>query len=374
MVGLGGASARAVYRDLLRFGPRSRRDLTRRLGLSAPTVTRVTRELLEGGHLHSLETVAPTKGRPQEPLDVEERHGPRFVGVKVTADEVHAVVTTVRGNMLEELAVPLADTAVPAVVEAVLELATALIEAHPHVAVVGISVGGVVASGRTVLSCHYLGWRDPVELADLLAACLDVPVVVENDLVAMVHGLHWFGVGRAYRSFAVLTIGAGVGSATVVDGRLIRGERDVAGLTGRFPVGTREDGSPVLLSDVASTAPLLQRARARGVLGPEESLAQLRELLAAGHAGAHALAAEVTRALAHTAAGIMALVDPQALILGGEGVDIIAAADPLFEQTLRAMLPQMQRDLVLRRLSGDFDEWARGAAVIAITAYVGAPG
>ena len=61
---LGGASARAVYRDLLRFGPRSRRDLTERLGLSAPTVTRVTRDLLEAGHLHPLDTVALAKGRP----------------------------------------------------------------------------------------------------------------------------------------------------------------------------------------------------------------------------------------------------------------------------------------------------------------------
>src|SRR5690625_6151350 len=40
--GLGSANARAVYRDLLRFGPRSRSELTTRLGLSAPTVTRTT--------------------------------------------------------------------------------------------------------------------------------------------------------------------------------------------------------------------------------------------------------------------------------------------------------------------------------------------
>src|SRR5690625_5874205 len=52
--GLGSANARAVYRDLLRFGPRSRSELTTRLGLSAPTVTRTTRDLLDAGWLHTL--------------------------------------------------------------------------------------------------------------------------------------------------------------------------------------------------------------------------------------------------------------------------------------------------------------------------------
>src|SRR5690625_4619483 len=94
--GLGSANARAVYRDLLRFGPRSRSELTTRLGLSAPTVTRTTRDLLDAGWLHTLGPVARTKGRPQEPLDIEENHGPRFIGAKVTAEEVHAVVATVR--------------------------------------------------------------------------------------------------------------------------------------------------------------------------------------------------------------------------------------------------------------------------------------
>src|SRR5699024_10567603 len=69
---LGGESTRAVYRDLLRFGPRSRSELSQRLRLSAPTVTRVTRDLLERDLLHPLTSVHRAKGRPQEPLDIEE--------------------------------------------------------------------------------------------------------------------------------------------------------------------------------------------------------------------------------------------------------------------------------------------------------------
>ena len=142
---LGGDSSRAVYRDLLRFGPRSRSELSQRLGLSAPTVTRVSRDLLERDLLHTLTAVPRTKGRPHEPLDIEENRGPRFIGVKVTADEVHAVVTTVRANVLEELVLPLSSTAPETLLETILLAAEAIIAAHPHVVGIGVGMGGLVA-------------------------------------------------------------------------------------------------------------------------------------------------------------------------------------------------------------------------------------
>jgi predicted NBD/HSP70 family sugar kinase len=368
---LGGHSARAVYRDLLRFGPRSRRDLSERLGLSAPTVTRVTRELLEAGHLHPLDTVALAKGRPQQPLDIEENHGPRFVGVKVTADEVHAVVTTARGNALEELVMPLAETSAHTVAEAVVEPVRALAEAHPRVAGVGVSIGGSVADRRRVDSSWILGWDRPVDLADRLEGPLGLPVTVDNDIAAMVHGLNWFGIGRAYRTFAVLTIGVGVAIGTVVEGRLLQGRSHLAGLTGRLPVDARADGAPVPFWQAARTDAVLTAAREAGVLAADEGLARLRTLLAAGHPGAREISTDLARTLARAAAGVVAVVDPEALVLGGETIDLVHAADGVFEETLRESLPGVQQDLVIRELGGDFDQWARGAAVIAVQVFVG---
>lgn len=371
--GLGGESRRAVYRDLLRFGPRSRRDLITRLGLSAPTVSRVTRELLEAGHLRPLEAVAQAKGRPQEPLDIQEAHGPRFVGVKVTADEIHAVVTTVRGNLLEELTLPLPSTAPEAVERALVPPVQALVEAHPHVAGIGVSLGARVAGRRRVIASTLLGWSEPHDLADRLEAQLGLPVVVENDLAAMVHGLHWFGIGRSYRSYVVLTIGAGVGLATVLEGRLVEGRSHLAGLTERIPVGTGPDGAPVVLADLANLGAVLRRAGEQGILRAGDGLPQLREKLAAADPGALELSAELAQAVARAVATAVALLDPEAIVLGGEALDLVRAADPVLEDTLAEMVHPAQHDLPVRDLSGDFDEWARGAAVIAIQEYVGAP-
>lgn len=370
---LGTESMRAVYRDLLRFGPRSRSELTKRLGLSAPTVTRVTRDLLDRDRLHPLTAVVRPKGRPHEPLDIVENRGPRFIGVKVTAQEVHAVVTTVRGNVLEELVIPLEDSSPDELVEAILTPVEALLDAHPHVAGIGVSLGGLVAGRRTVVTAHLLGWQSPVELAAVLEARVKLPVVVENDLVAMINGLHWFGIGRAYSSFVVLTIGAGVGFGTVIDGRVVEGRNHMAGLTGRLVVSHDAHGEPLAIRDVASTESVVRAARARGVLAADEGIDELRALVHAGDRAAREIAEDVARAVALAAGSLVAVLDPQAIVLGGENVDLIRSVFPIFEEALERAVARGQRGLVVRLLSGDFDEWARGAAVIGIQEFVGVP-
>ena len=73
---LGSDSMRSVYRDLLRFGPRSRSELTKRLGLSAPTVTRVTRDLLEADRLHPLTAVVRPRAALTNPSTSSRTAGP----------------------------------------------------------------------------------------------------------------------------------------------------------------------------------------------------------------------------------------------------------------------------------------------------------
>src|SRR5699024_1572843 len=226
------------------------------------------------------------------------------------------------------------------VVQTVLEAVEAMLSAHPRVSGVGVGLGGLVAERRTVLSAHLLGWQEPVELAAALEARVPVPVVVENDRVAMVDGLHWFGGGRSYDSFVVLTVGAGVGIGAVVVGRVARGHRHMAGLTRLFPLGAGavvEGGvvggqrhmagltglcplgagpGSVPTRDVASTASVVRRAREQGVLGAAEGIEELRGLIARGHEGAREIAVGTARALAAAAVGLAAVLGPEAILLG----------------------------------------------------------
>src|SRR5579859_804172 len=94
-------AATAVLALLLTEGPLSRVDLARRLGLSSAAVTKAARPFLDDGYLHELasERTAPGAGRPVSPLAVlPDREF--FVGVKITADELFAVVCDLKATVL----------------------------------------------------------------------------------------------------------------------------------------------------------------------------------------------------------------------------------------------------------------------------------
>lgn len=364
--------ASAVYADILRFGPRPRTELAVRLGLSGPTLTRTTRRMLDDGLLRELPPRPGIKGRPQEPLDVDEEHA-RFLGVKITASEVHAAVTTLRGVALEDLAQRVDGGDPTAVIDAVTDLARPLMRAHPRVAGVGVSLPGVVVEGRMAVSSHLLGWSGPVDVGGAIAARLGLPVIVDNDFASLMEGLAWSGPGRRYESFAVITVGAGVALGAVHDGRVRRGARRLAGLTEAMPAGIDGEGRPRRIGEVAATAAVLARARAAGAIGPDGTLERLLGAAADGQDGAIAVADEVAGATAIAAAAVVALVDPEALLLGGESAPLLDAGAIPFAEHVRPLLPPAQADLPVRRLSGDFDEWSHGAAVSAIRDFAGVP-
>ena len=78
----------------------------------------------------------------------------------------------------------------------------------------------------------------------------------------------------------------------------------------------------------------------------------------------------MARALARAAASAVALLDPEAVLLGGETLDLMRSVGTVLDDTLRASVAPVQRDIVVRDLPSDFDDWARGAAVIAIQQFV----
>ena len=88
---------------------------------------------------------------------------------------------------------------------------------------VGIGCPGVIDGERgIVVTGGNLGWEDR-PLARDLAAAVGLPVVLTNDANAAAFGEYACGAGREYRSLVLLTLGTGVGSGIVMDGKLVEG-------------------------------------------------------------------------------------------------------------------------------------------------------
>src|SRR5690606_3649036 len=107
----------ALARAVLIHGPLSRSALTARLDLSAASLTRLAKPLLDSGVLVELGDVADgSVGRPTRPLDIAPDAG-RFVGVKLTGENLYAVSTGIRAEPMAWSEHPLTDRSPSAVID-----------------------------------------------------------------------------------------------------------------------------------------------------------------------------------------------------------------------------------------------------------------
>ncbi|MBG7703195.1 ROK family transcriptional regulator [Streptomyces sp. MC1] len=365
---------RSVAIEVLVHGPLSRTELARRLRLSQGSLTRLTKPLIESGLLvEAAETGGAggsRQGRPSQPLDIvaESRS---FLGFKITADSVYGVVTTLRSEVTDRLDRPLTTHDPDAVAALLAEMTTELAARHPALAGIGIGVGGRVRERAVVGESAFLGWRD-VPLGTLVRERTGLPVVVENDVAALVEAETWFGAGRGLDRFAVLTIGAGIGYGLVLGGTRVPYDEEDRGFGRHWiidpygpltPEGAR--GSAVSLLTIPSIRYQVRAATGRDI-GYEEILAGA----AAGEPMAFRVVDEAARALGTLVAQIANFAMPQKILLAGEGVGLMDVAGHTVRDTIRSHRHPLAAPVDLETKVSDFHDWARGAAVLAIQVLV----
>ena len=361
------ALSRVVAIEILLHGARSRARLASRLGLSAATLTRLVKPLVEAGVLVEADAVrTPGRGRSSLPLDVvPERY--QFLGIKLTTEAIYAVATDLRARVTAREVVPLHSLLVPDVVAAVSTVVAVLgSRSDRPVDALGVTVGGQVERGGIVADSPYLQWHE-VPFRELLGDELKIPVHLDNDVVGLTRAQHWFGHGRGLPSFALLTVGAGIGYGLVINDAMVPTlVNPVSHLpvdpTGPLcPLGHRGCLTAYLASDSIVAAVSTGHRR---VVDYDEVL----ELAGAGDAVAGRVVAEAAHSLGRAAAAIVTLTGVERLILSGEGVHLAEVARESLRSGFEAYgVPHASRDAVIIRPM-DFLEWARGAAVIAIQA------
>jgi predicted NBD/HSP70 family sugar kinase len=344
-------------------GPTSRVDIARSLGLSPATVTQVIKDLLARGLVEELASVPSRGGRPARLLGLVASGGVAL-GAKVTADHVALVTVELDGSVRTSTVHPF-DPRVPSSVGDILEAALT-----DSVLGIGVGVpGSVDAQASGVVDAPTLGWRD-VKLGQALRHRLGVPVLVDNDVNTLAAAERLYGVGREHSSYLVVTIGRGVGCGIVVDGAIYRGAAGGAGEIGHIPVAADGPrcgcGAVGCLEAHIGWAGLLRAARAQGVVGPRGRLSTLPKAARDGDPVAREVYAEAGRLLGRTLAGVVHTLDPEVVVLMGEGVDAWEFWQPGFEPAFRNRLLPARRELAVVVEPWSEDQWARGAAALVL--------
>jgi predicted NBD/HSP70 family sugar kinase len=359
------AACKAVAVEVLVHGARSRAQLAKSMGLSPATLTRLVKPLVETGILVEADAVrTPGRGRSFLPLDVvADAH--RFIGVKLTTESIYAVVTDLRAEVCDAETVDVPSLEVPDVVAAVAGVVTRLASrAGAPVQAVGVTVGGKVNKGETVADSPFLHWHD-VPFRTLLAREVLAPLFLANDVVGLTKAQQWFGYGRTYPDFALLTVGAGVGYGLVINHEVVP---TLVNPVSHFPIDPHGPFCSwghrgCLTAYVTSGAMTAAVAVGHGRPVTYQEVLQLAE---DGDPLAARVAREAAHALGRATAAVTSLTGIERIILSGEGVRLAEiAADRLHSARLEYAAGQAGGlEPVIRPM--DFVEWARGAAVVAI--------
>jgi predicted NBD/HSP70 family sugar kinase len=372
-------AATAVFTAVLTEGPLSRVSLARRLGLSSAAVTKAARPLIDTGYLHELaatERTGPGAGRPASPLAVRADRE-FFVGVKITADELIGVVCDLCADVRVAAHRPLTDPDVEAVLTELGRLVDELLDGpgdyRARTRRLGLAVSGDVdRTTGLVRYSPFLQWRN-VLLGQRAARTTGLAVTVENDVKALTAAEQWFGEGVGAESFALVTVGTGIGCGLVVNGRLVSGSHGVAGEIGHISVdATGPDchcGGRGCVESIAGTHAIVRQARDRSGR-PELTIDEAVALARGGDKKVKAVFARAGNAIGCGIAAVANLVGPTRIVVSGEGL----AAYDLLEAHIRIAFERQafgaaaQSPLSIRPLP--FEEWARGAAAVSIQSLV----
>lgn len=332
--------AQAGILSILRTVPAaSRAELEEALGLSRAVVVKAVEHLLNQGVVAEKPgRLGGGRGRPSRQLVAYYPVG-TVVGVDFGHDHIAVAIAdldlTIRAE--DRMAFPVDEDATTALdaaasfVDGLIGRAGLADDERPAVCGVGVP-GPLDADRRAVSSPTILRNWAGVDLVHEFGLRTGLSVVADNDANLGAIAERHNGAAVSYRNFIYVKASGGVGACVVIDGKVLRGDAGAAGEIGHTQL--RADGAWCrcgnrgCLETVVSVGQVLEQI---GNLYPDvtDLRGNLPEL--ASHPVARKVLAESGRTLGMVLANLCALLDPAALVIGGElvlaGPDFIAGLD-----------------------------------------------
>jgi predicted NBD/HSP70 family sugar kinase len=302
---------REVLETIRSGAPISRAEISRRAGISKPTVSLALESLREAGLVREAERGPDGPGYGAvyfEPV----AEAALVVGLDLGARFVRGAVCDLAGTIRARQDVELAVADAAGAIDAISRLRASLLEASGlgRALVDGVVVGvpGVVEGDGTLSLAENVAGLEGRPFARELQSALELPVTLENDINLAALGEQWQGVARGVADFVFLSVGTGMGAGVVLGGELHRGRHGAAGEIDFALIGLGEtvDPSAPQVSALASELAGL-RSDPRTVFGAARN----------GDAGARAVVDEVARRIALHVAPIAAVADVELVVLGG---------------------------------------------------------
>jgi predicted NBD/HSP70 family sugar kinase len=332
----------------------TRSEIGRLTGLSRTAVAARVATLIGAGLVVEAEEAPSSGGRPPMRLRFNDDAGV-VLAAAIGRSRTQLAVCDLSGRDLVSVWVDQEigsgpDELMPRLVARLGELLEEAGRSTEEVRAFGVSIPGAVdvETGRIVGSSPVMAGWDDVDLAPVLRELAEAPVYVENDANAMVLSERHAHLDE-FNDLIMVKASTGLGAGIVTGGRLLRGALGAAGEIGHTKTPAAEGrtcrcGDTGCVEAVAGGWALVQELGSRG--RQLEHVRALVGLALDGDAEARHLVRESGRRVGQVLAGAINLLNPEAVVIGGD----MAGAYDVFVAGLRETVYAHATALATREL------------------------
>ena len=372
-------ASQSIY-DLIRRGQaRTQREIEALTGLSRGTATQRLNDLLAAALVIEADPIPSEGGRPARGFAVNPSYR-NVIGVDIGERLARAALFDLGGTLLDEELFEVDLRRGPEqVLGQITEVASRLRRSpkrSAEVAALGLSLPAPIdfGAGRVAMPSVMPGWEQ-LAIRDYLAAKLALPVALDNDVNLMCLAEH-----RRARpgctDFVFIKAGTGIGCGIITGGQLLRGSVGIAGDIGHIQHSFQPRPLCRCGKEGCTEAHAAGWAIARDlrVLGYDcWDARDVMDLWYRGEPEALAVLNRGSRVLGKVTADLVAMLNPEALVIGGQlaraGEAMLAGVRELIYQRC---LPLATERLTISLAQGGEDLGVEGAAILAIEAALAA--
>ncbi len=230
---------RSMVFDLIRRkGPISRAEIARTIGLSIPTVMKITEEFSHKQFVQDVGKGESSGGKRPELLELVP-DSKYIIGVGVGRSKTNVLMMNLAGEVFIR---EIMETGGPAVPEVWISRLIQVIEnviresglSRKQILGMGIGMPGILdeKSGKVLFSPDFK-WEN-VDMLTPIRERFKMDITIENANRALAMGEYYFGAGVDSRNFLVVNLGHGIGSAIMREGEFYRGSSGSSGEIGHI--------------------------------------------------------------------------------------------------------------------------------------------
>jgi len=368
-------------------GPINKAEIARLVGLSIPTIMRLTDELLEKNLIRETGKRESTGGKP--PLLLEFTPDSHFIiGVDIGTTHIKTIVMNMVADIVCRIEIPTlaaeqSGKVIGRIVETISQAIGKVNAPLSRYLGIGLGMPGLLDAGcGRVLFSPAFKWEN-VDLTGPIKSRFGLPVYMTNVTRAMAVGEKWFGLAKDVENFMCINLGYGIGSAIVINNRLYGGSSDSSGEFGHMTLEKNGPqcscGNHGCLEALASAnamskkaAFLIERGETSAILdlaGGEMTQINAKHIFDAARSGdrlGKELVSEATEYIGIAISGIVNLIDPELIILEGG----VAKAGPILLDGIQRIVERRQMKYAGRKLRIVASEIGEDAAAIGAAAVL----